>query len=74
MAQGLRYGFGPRRGPAAQRSDGRPELPWLQSAGLRMAKSYALPNGRRYALLELTPHPCGSSESDGRKFEIPYRT
>jgi 4-amino-4-deoxy-L-arabinose transferase-like glycosyltransferase len=53
--QRLRYGFGPRRGPTAQRSDGQPELPWLQSAGLRLAKSYALPNGRRYALLELNP-------------------
>jgi hypothetical protein len=39
----------------AQRSDGPPELPWLRSAGLRMAKNYALPNGRRYALLELNP-------------------
>jgi 4-amino-4-deoxy-L-arabinose transferase-like glycosyltransferase len=55
IAQRLRNGFGPRRGPSAQRSDGQPELPWLQSAGLRMAKSYALPNGRRYALLELNP-------------------
>jgi 4-amino-4-deoxy-L-arabinose transferase-like glycosyltransferase len=50
-----RYGFGSRRGPSAQRSDGQPELPWLQSAGLRLAKSYALPNGRRYALLEPNP-------------------
>jgi len=50
-----RLNFGPRRGGTAQRSDGQPELPWLQSAGLRMAKTYALPNGRRYALLELNP-------------------
>jgi 4-amino-4-deoxy-L-arabinose transferase-like glycosyltransferase len=53
IAQRLR--FGSRRGPSAQRPDGQPELPWLQSAGLRMAKNYALPNGRRYALLELNP-------------------
>jgi 4-amino-4-deoxy-L-arabinose transferase-like glycosyltransferase len=59
IAQRLRYGFGPRRGGTAQRSDGRPELPWLQSAGLRMAKSYALPNGRRYALLERDPRSEG---------------
>ena len=52
IAQQLR--FGSRRDPSARRSDGQPELPWLQSAGLRMAKSYALPNGRRYALLELS--------------------
>jgi len=49
-----RLRFGPRRG-AVQPSDGQPELPWLQSAGLRVAKTYALPNGRRYALLELNP-------------------
>jgi 4-amino-4-deoxy-L-arabinose transferase-like glycosyltransferase len=59
IAQRLRYGFGPRRGGTAQRSDGQPELPWLQSAGLRMAKSYALPNGRRYALLEPDPRSEG---------------
>ena len=53
--QRLMHAFGARRGPAAQPSGGPPELPWLQSAGLRVAKSYALPNGRRYALLELNP-------------------
>src|SRR6266404_3893607 len=53
--QRLRHAFGARRDPAAQPSGGPPELPWLQSAGLRVAKSYALPNGRRYALLELNP-------------------
>jgi 4-amino-4-deoxy-L-arabinose transferase-like glycosyltransferase len=55
IAQRLKDGFGPRRGSAAPQSDGPPELPWLQSAGLRMAEAYALPNGRRYALLELNP-------------------
>jgi 4-amino-4-deoxy-L-arabinose transferase-like glycosyltransferase len=29
--------------------------PWMQTARLRIARSYALPNGRRYALLELNP-------------------
>jgi 4-amino-4-deoxy-L-arabinose transferase-like glycosyltransferase len=29
--------------------------PWMQTAQLRIAKSYALPNGRRYALLEISP-------------------
>jgi hypothetical protein len=55
IAQRLKDRFGPRRGSSAPQSDGPPELPWLQSAGLRMAQSYALPNGRRYALLELNP-------------------
>jgi hypothetical protein len=32
--------------------DHESELPWLQAAGLRVARSYSLPNGRRYALLE----------------------
>jgi hypothetical protein len=28
------------------------ELPWLPESGLRVVNRYALPNGRRYALLE----------------------
>jgi 4-amino-4-deoxy-L-arabinose transferase-like glycosyltransferase len=40
---------------AVRRSDDRPELPWLKAAGLRVARSYSLPNGRRYALLERSP-------------------
>jgi len=32
-----------------------PELPWLPEAQLRAVRSYALPNGRRYALLEPKP-------------------
>jgi 4-amino-4-deoxy-L-arabinose transferase-like glycosyltransferase len=55
VAQRFAHYLGLRRSGAAQRSDGEPELPWLKTAGLRMAKSYALPNGRRYALLELNP-------------------
>jgi 4-amino-4-deoxy-L-arabinose transferase-like glycosyltransferase len=40
---------------AVRRSDDKPELPWLEAAGLRVARSYSLPNGRRYALLEPIP-------------------
>jgi hypothetical protein len=28
--------------------------PWIEAAGLRVVHSYALPNGRRYALLRRT--------------------
>ena len=35
------------------RSDAEPGLAWREAAGLRVVRSYALPNGRRYALLEL---------------------
>jgi hypothetical protein len=31
------------------------DLPWLPESGLRLLNRYALPNGRRYALLELKP-------------------
>jgi hypothetical protein len=40
---------------AARPLDGKPDLPWLDAAGLRVAKRYSLPNGRRYALLEPVP-------------------
>jgi 4-amino-4-deoxy-L-arabinose transferase-like glycosyltransferase len=40
---------------AARRADDKPDLPWLEAAGLRVAKRYSLPNGRRYALLEPLP-------------------
>lgn len=33
----------------------RDALPWLDPARLQVAKTYSLPNGRRYALLELIP-------------------
>jgi len=32
-----------------------PRLPWLSETSLTVAKSYSLPNGRSYALLELRP-------------------
>ncbi len=53
IAQRLSRGFAPRPGGAEHRPQGDSGLPWLQAAGLRVAKSYALPNGRRYALLEV---------------------
>ena len=40
---------------AVRRPEDRFELPWAEAAGLRVATSYALPNGRRYALLEAIP-------------------
>jgi 4-amino-4-deoxy-L-arabinose transferase-like glycosyltransferase len=40
---------------AAHPLDDKPELPWLEATGLRVAKRYSLPNGRRYALLEPIP-------------------
>jgi 4-amino-4-deoxy-L-arabinose transferase-like glycosyltransferase len=55
VAQRLAETLGKRQGSAAQTPDGEPELPWLGSARLRVAKSYELPNGRRYALLERQP-------------------
>jgi 4-amino-4-deoxy-L-arabinose transferase-like glycosyltransferase len=38
-----------------RRSENKPELPWLPVADLRVAKTYSLPHGRRYALLEPVP-------------------
>jgi hypothetical protein len=55
IAQRFSHGFRSPGGGAAPPSGGEPELPWLRSAGVRMAKSYSLPNGRRYALLETNP-------------------
>jgi 4-amino-4-deoxy-L-arabinose transferase-like glycosyltransferase len=46
------FGFHPA-GPA--QPDRESELPWLQAAGLQIKKIYSLPDGRRYALLELHP-------------------
>jgi hypothetical protein len=44
-----------RSGPIARRPKGEPEPTWLKAAGLRVVRRYALPNGRRYALLEPIP-------------------
>jgi 4-amino-4-deoxy-L-arabinose transferase-like glycosyltransferase len=51
LAQRLRYVVEPWRRREAQRSDDQGPA-WLGAAGLRVAKIYSLPNGRRYALLE----------------------
>jgi len=46
VAQQLRFGLG-------QAQDTAPDPPaWASAAGLQIARVYALPNGRRYALLE----------------------
>jgi 4-amino-4-deoxy-L-arabinose transferase-like glycosyltransferase len=55
LAQRLGDRLGLRKSRTAQRPDGEPAPPWLQAAGLRVAKRYSLPNGRRYALLERNP-------------------
>ena len=52
LAQRARHGFEPWRGRETQRPDDPPGPAWLGAAGLRVAKIYSLPNGRRYALLE----------------------
>lgn len=48
-------GLGPRA--AAQPAAAEPQPPWADAAGLRLAKSYSLPNGRRYALFEWRAEP-----------------
>jgi len=55
VAQRLARYIGLRQSGPAQPPDNKSEPPWLGEAHLRVAKSYSLPNGRRYALLELQP-------------------
>jgi 4-amino-4-deoxy-L-arabinose transferase-like glycosyltransferase len=55
IAQRLAPYLGLRRSSAANPADGDLAPAWAGAARLRIAKSYALPNGRRYALLELQP-------------------
>jgi 4-amino-4-deoxy-L-arabinose transferase len=55
IAQRLAHFFGLRQSGPASQPDVESELPWLPMAQLRIAKRYALPNGRRYALLEVNP-------------------
>ena len=52
LAQELAQRFGRRQNQAGQPPDIEPQLPWAAAAGLRLAASYSLPNGRHYALLE----------------------
>lgn len=54
-AQRLARFFGLRRDGSAQLLDAEPRLAWADAAQLRLARSYFLPHGRRYALLELQP-------------------
>jgi hypothetical protein len=49
--------LGLRRSRSAQTPDEEPQPAWVHAARLRQATSYSLPNGRRYALLELQPTP-----------------
>lgn len=39
------------------------EFPWLRAAHLQLARSYSLPHGRRYALLESQPNAAAPSPS-----------
>jgi 4-amino-4-deoxy-L-arabinose transferase-like glycosyltransferase len=52
LAQRLNRGSRPR---AAPEQAAESALSWLPNSGFRLAMSYSLPNGRRYALLELRP-------------------
>jgi hypothetical protein len=64
IAQRLGQHFGLHLNRAAPAGDAASELPWLPSAGLRVAKLYALPNGRRYVLLEVSP--AAATHADAR--------
>jgi hypothetical protein len=55
VAQRLAHSFGNPQSTAAAPSDVPSEPAWAAAAGLRLAKIYSLPNGRRYALLDLNP-------------------
>jgi 4-amino-4-deoxy-L-arabinose transferase-like glycosyltransferase len=53
LAQRLAHYFGSRRSTPAPPPEGEAQPPWAVAARLRTAKTYSLPNGRRYALFEL---------------------
>jgi 4-amino-4-deoxy-L-arabinose transferase-like glycosyltransferase len=57
IAQRFARYLGLRRSGSGQTPDDEPLPAWTQAAGLRLARSYSLPNGRSYALLELQPAP-----------------
>jgi 4-amino-4-deoxy-L-arabinose transferase-like glycosyltransferase len=61
VAQRFARYLGVRRSGSAQAPDEEPPPTWVPAAGLRLAKSYSLPNGRRYALLELQPTPVAAA-------------
>jgi len=54
-AQRLARYFGLRRSGAAAAPAGESEPAWAGAARLRVAKTYSLPHGRRYAVLESQP-------------------
>jgi hypothetical protein len=54
-AQRLAASLGLRRSSPAHPPDGESQPAWADAAQLRIARSYSLPNGRRYALLEPRP-------------------
>lgn len=55
LVQRLTSRLGLRRGGTGQPADAEPEPAWAGAAHLRVAMTYSLPNGRRYALLEVQP-------------------
>jgi 4-amino-4-deoxy-L-arabinose transferase-like glycosyltransferase len=55
VGQRLAHYFGLRNSAPERPAPIESRLPWLSEASLTMAKSYSLPNGRSYALLELRP-------------------
>jgi 4-amino-4-deoxy-L-arabinose transferase-like glycosyltransferase len=57
IAQRFARYIGLRRSRSAQTPDDESQPAWVHAARLRQATSYFLPNGRRYALLELQPAP-----------------
>src|SRR5271163_3971172 len=58
-----RFDLQSERAPPSEAFLSKAALPWMQSAGLELAKSYSLPHGRRYALLE--PASTGSRSTAG---------
>jgi 4-amino-4-deoxy-L-arabinose transferase-like glycosyltransferase len=56
-AQRFAHYLGLRGSGSAQTPDGESQPAWARAARLRLAKSYSLPNGRRYAVFELQPAP-----------------
>jgi 4-amino-4-deoxy-L-arabinose transferase-like glycosyltransferase len=55
VAQRFARYLGLRRSASAPPPDDEPLPPWVHAARLRLAKSYSVPNGRRYALFESQP-------------------
>jgi 4-amino-4-deoxy-L-arabinose transferase-like glycosyltransferase len=55
IEQRLARYFGLRSSAPGRAPQIESQLPWLSQTSLKMAKSYSLPNGRSYALLEFQP-------------------